>query len=68
VAVSFNDVAVCVRYCEHIGVDPDEHLLKAEPAHFETWIDRILRTTKKTHETICQILMEVGVPELQHLG
>jgi hypothetical protein len=45
-----------VRYCEHISVDPDRHLRESGPAEFETWIDWVLRTTKKkTHETISQL-------------
>src|SRR5271170_263517 len=44
-----------VRHCEHIGVDPDRHLLESGPSDFETWIDWVIRTTKKkTHETISQ--------------
>ena len=45
-----------VRHCEHIGVDPDRHLLESGPSDFETWIDWVIRTTKKkTHETISQL-------------
>ena len=44
------------RHCKHIGVDPDQHLLESGPTDFETWLDWILRTTKKkTHETISQM-------------
>jgi hypothetical protein len=44
-----------LRYCQHLGFDPEQHLLEGEPADFESWIDWILRTTKKkTHETINQ--------------
>jgi len=44
------------RHCEHLGVDPDPYLLASGPADFETFIDWILRTTrKKTHGTVSQL-------------
>ena len=46
---------ILFRHCEHLGVDPNPYLLASGPADFETFIDWILRTTKKTHGTISQI-------------
>jgi hypothetical protein len=44
---------VFVRYCEHIDVDADSHLLKGQHHDFEFWIDWIHRTIKKkTHDNI----------------
>jgi len=41
------------KYCEHIGVDADSHLLEGQHHDFESWIDWINRTTKKkTHDSI----------------
>jgi hypothetical protein len=48
--------SILFRHCEHLGVDPDLYLLASGPADFETFIDWILRITKKkTHGTISQI-------------
>jgi hypothetical protein len=48
--------SILFRHYEHLGVDPDPYLLASGPADFETFIDWILRTTKKkTHATVSQI-------------
>jgi hypothetical protein len=44
------------RYCDHIGIEPSQHLLESRPADFETWIDWILTHIKsKTEETVDQL-------------